>query len=595
MPLTSNLAITASDTLPAAGPCTPLFEVATPTVFVNNAFRISGLPVDASPTEIAKRFEALKRWDGLSGEPPATLEQLRDAERRLQSPEHRLIDEIFWFWPVTESGSKSDPALNAVAAGDYTTAKNIWRNLITHPKLGAAALHNLAIRWHIAALSLEAQWRPETSSDKAIETLSKCWLYALRRWDLLVRDDRLWAHIDQRIRAVDDYRISPSLTWQWRQAFPWALASINAALTVAHARARESSLVAMHVGLFRDGRLLLPSGQFADMVRQRAKVAEPHRGSGSGKAVAALSGSDKSPAQRYAAFKDDVLPRLVTIMADQSLSEEARIAASDAAAQALRTVSVDAWTKAKDATTASAALRDAMQYATGDTLKNLYEDFKILNEMLTEQRAAEPNRPIVDAAWRAGPVILGALAFIVTLQLLSREIRGSYTSSRTLPPHVSVPDSPKPLAADTPAHTAQATEKFRIAKSTARELDGEQRVIAEQKQIAQQLENQYREASSLLHEQESEANNLEQQLHEQSRQNNRERSFVDPSDPNSIEYSHSKEDHYKNLVKQATTARAAADALVDPLNTLGQRVSAQNALVNRLVDSYSAKDPHVDR
>jgi hypothetical protein len=505
MPLTSDLAITASDILPAAGPCAALFEVSTPTVFVNNAFRISGLPVGASPTQIAKRFEALKKPGALSGELPATLELLRGAEHRLQSPEYRLIDEIFWFWPVTEPGIQSDPALDAVAAGDYTTAKNIWRNLITHPKLGAAALHNLAIRWHITALRLEAQWRQEPSRDQAIETLSKCWLYALRRWDLLVRDDRLWVHMDQRIRAVDDHRVSPSLIWQWRQAFPWALAGINAALTVAHAEARESALVAMHVRLFRDGRLVVSSNQFANMVRERAK-ANIRR-----------------------------LPETA-----------ARIAASETPAQALRTVSFDAWTKVR-------------------------------------------NRPIVDAAWRAGPVILGALAFIVALQLLSRELQGSYTSPRTLPsPHVSVPDSPKQLAADTRANTAPATERLRVAKSTARELDEEQRVIAEQKQIAQQLESQYREASSLLHEQESEANNLEQQLHEQSRQIDRERFFVDPSDSSSIEYSHSKEDHYKNLVKQATTARATADALVDPLNTLGQRVSAQNALVNRLVDSYNA-------
>jgi len=331
----------------------------------------------------------------------------------------------------------------------------------------------------------------------------------------------------------------------------------------------------------------------------RRKVAEPHRGPGSAGAAGKdthLSASDKSPAQRYAAFRNDVLPRLVTVMADPSLAENARIAASDTAAQALRTVSVDAWTKAKDATTASAALRDAMQYATGDTLRSLYEDFKVLSEMLTEQRAAEPNRPIVNAAWRGGPVILGTLAFIVTLQLLSRELQRPFTSSRAVPPsHVSVPERPKQLAADTHANTAQGTGRFGFAKSTTRELEAEQRVITEQTQIAQQLESQYREASSLLHEQESEANNLEQQLREQSRQIDRERSFVDPSDPTSIEYSHTKEDYHKNLVKQATTARAAAEALGDPLNTLGQRVSAQNALVNRLVDSYNAKVQHVDR
>jgi hypothetical protein len=281
MPPASNLAADESGIQAAAGQCAALFEATTPALFVGNAFRVTGLAVDANPREIAEQISALKlrhrlgaaaepKPDALSGELPATLEQLRDAEHRLRSPEHRLIDEIFWFWPVAESGSKSDAALHAVAAGDYAAAEKIWKNYVSHPEQGIVAVHNLAVRWQLTALRLENRWKAVESDDKARETLFKCWRYALKRWDRLLGDYRLWARIEQRIRALYDPRVSPNLARQLRAALPSALASINAALTLAHAEADEPSLVAMHVRLIRDGQLILPAGQYSKMVVERA-------------------------------------------------------------------------------------------------------------------------------------------------------------------------------------------------------------------------------------------------------------------------------------------------------------------------------------
>ena len=639
--------------------------------------------------------------DALSGELPATPEQLRDAEYRLRIPEHRLIDEIFWFWPVAESGSKSDAALQAVAAGDYGAAEKIWKNLVTHPEQGIVAVHNLAVRWHLTALRLENRWKAVESDDKARETLSKCWRYALKRWDRLLGDYRLWARIEQRIRALYDPRVSPNLVRQLRKALPSALASINAALTLAHAEADKPSLVAMHVRLIRDGQLILPAGQYSKMVVERAmkylrqglrtatrrQGAQPLRGLDEArqlvhklatydrlfaalgcaeapavldlideglkvsmvsavasnkltndnvgfldllkkalplakgfrmrslvqrkldvsrqavlvplhKALAAVSGRAESPAQRYATFGRDVLPVLTAIVADLPLSEEGRSAAADAAAQVLRTISIDAWTKARDTNTAAAALRDARKYAIGDSLQSqLYEDFSILAEILSEQGVAERKRPIAGVAWCAGALILCTLAVTVTVHLSKSAPQNSGTLSSTVPsPNPAAPDPPVEPAADSHANATDVTGRaYGVSNYAAGELDGDPRVIAEQKQLAQQLEAQYRDASSVFHEQESEANVLEQQVREQSTQNDREWLRVDNSDPSSLESFHSKVDYYNGLVSRASTARAASNALLESLTTLDQRVNAQNAYVNRLIDDYNAKARRVDK
>jgi hypothetical protein len=712
MPPASNSAADESGTQAAAAQFAALIEAATPALFVGNAFRVTGLAVDASPREIAQQISALKlrhrlgaaadpRPDALSGELPATLEQLRDAEHRLRSPEHRLIDEIFWFWPIAESGSKCDTALHAVAAGYYVAAEKIWKKLVTHPEQGTFAVHNLALRWHLTALRLESRWGAVESDDKARETLFKCWCYALKRWDRMLGDYRLWARIEQRIRALYDPPVSPNLARQLRKALPSALASINAALTLGHAETDESSLVVMHMRLIRDGQLILPAGQYSKMVIERAmkrirqrlrtatrrREAEPLGGldearelvhqlakydrlfavlgcdeapavldlideglevcmvsavasnklsndnvgfldllkkalrlaKGSrmrslvqrnldvgrqavlvplNKALAAVNGRAESPAQRYAAFGRDVLPLWTAILADLPLSEEGRSAAADAAAQVLRTISIDAWTKARDASTASAALKDARKYAIGDSLQSqLYEDFSILTEILSEQGAAERKRPIAGAAWCAGALILCTLAVMVTVHLSKSVPQNSGTSSSTVAPSFrGFPDTPEQPAADSNLNATAVTGRiYRVSNHVTGELDGDQRVIAEQKQLAQQLEAQYRDAVSVSHEQESEANDLEQQVHEQSTQNDREWLRVDNSDPSNLEDFHSKVDYYNSLVNRATTARAAANALVDPRNTLGQRVNAQNAYVNRLIDDYNAKARRVDK
>jgi hypothetical protein len=248
--------------------CRPLREAATPELFRRNAFRIMGLQVDATTREIAKHLDKVRLLKELgqvdSGQPgafplrpPPSVQGIRDAEQKLRDPERRIIDEFFWFWPTNSSGSKSDPALHALAGGDTATAENIWKVLASSPEVGAVATHNLAVRWHLAALGFENQSIGRQLTDKQRQTLESCWLRALRHWDLSSTDDLIWERVSTRILELDDPRLRPDFGRRMRGDLPHALVAINASLAVTHAEEGETGLAKMHVRLMRDSKLLL--------------------------------------------------------------------------------------------------------------------------------------------------------------------------------------------------------------------------------------------------------------------------------------------------------------------------------------------------
>jgi hypothetical protein len=90
--------------------CRPLLEAAHTNIYRQSPFRITGLPVDASVKAISKHADKLKMMEELGQgqganpaafalNPPPSVDQIRESIQRLKDPEHRIIDEFFWFWP----------------------------------------------------------------------------------------------------------------------------------------------------------------------------------------------------------------------------------------------------------------------------------------------------------------------------------------------------------------------------------------------------------------------------------------------------------------------------------------------------------------
>src|SRR5262245_48144452 len=132
MSLNEDSEITQGIRRSASASCRPLLDAATPELFRANAFRITGLPVDATTREITKHADRLKMMEELGQgdsahaaafalKPPPTVDQIRDAIQKLKDPERRIVDELFWFWPERFGKSASDPAICALAAGHPET------------------------------------------------------------------------------------------------------------------------------------------------------------------------------------------------------------------------------------------------------------------------------------------------------------------------------------------------------------------------------------------------------------------------------------------------------------------------------------------
>jgi hypothetical protein len=276
--------------------CKPLLEAATRELFQGNAFRITGLSVDATAREIARREDKLKRLEGLerlgianqdeklkvmeqmglkgSGytsafplKVPPTVDQIRGAFQKLnKSPDRRLVDEFFWFWPAEFGKAASDPAIQALVGGDVKTVEQIWAAAESGKNESVVAKHNLAVLWHLKALDLENDRIGGGVDASRRREIEETWRNALKRWEALSTDDALWEKVASRIRQIDDARLTTGFGRRIRSTLRPALNKINAELALAYAKAGNMDLATAHVQLMRE------TGQSSDDVAKAGEL-----------------------------------------------------------------------------------------------------------------------------------------------------------------------------------------------------------------------------------------------------------------------------------------------------------------------------------
>ncbi|MEY2484266.1 MAG: hypothetical protein QOK24_2794 [Verrucomicrobiota bacterium] len=243
--------------------CQPLLNIATPEIFRINAFRITGLRVDATTRQITKHADKLKMMEELrQGESahtgafplpnPPTVDQIREASQRLKDPEQRIIDEFFWFWPKHFGESESDPAIRALEGGDPDTAFKIWSTLETSPNDGVVAMHNIAVLWHLMALEWESYYSGRHWSEEKKQETERFWRSAFKRWELLAVDDLFWQTVTERIQQLNDPRLTKEFARRMRATLPHALDKINAELAFRYAEGGHIDMAEAHVQFMRE-------------------------------------------------------------------------------------------------------------------------------------------------------------------------------------------------------------------------------------------------------------------------------------------------------------------------------------------------------
>jgi len=246
------------------GDCKPLLAACTPLVYFHNAFRITGLPIDASTRDIKRRVDDLKAAAEMGDDedehiyafalkPPPEVDDIREAAQRLHEPERRIIEELFWFWPQEPGQGASDRALGALKIGDKDAAFKLWSDASQRHELSESitAKHNLAVMYQMVALDSEILALKGEFSAEQTATISKNWATSLKWWAELADDETFWSLVADRIRNLDDHRLTTGFARRMRSAFPTALQHINARLALQFAEKAKFDHAKRHIAHMR--------------------------------------------------------------------------------------------------------------------------------------------------------------------------------------------------------------------------------------------------------------------------------------------------------------------------------------------------------
>lgn len=242
----------------SSGECRPLLDAATKSLFRKNAFRITGLRVDATSREVTTHVDKLKLMEELGQgqnahtgvfalKPPPSLDEIRDALQKLKDPEQRLIDEFFWFWPEAFSLEEPDEGILAVQRGAADQAVAFWSPREEAPTNGVVAHHNLAVLYHLCAVEWESHAIHAEPDETRRRQTEQYWKGSLRRWEGLLADDHFWEILASRIRQIGDARLSTGFARRMRASLPDALNRVNVELALAYAAAGKLDEARRHV------------------------------------------------------------------------------------------------------------------------------------------------------------------------------------------------------------------------------------------------------------------------------------------------------------------------------------------------------------
>jgi uncharacterized RDD family membrane protein YckC len=238
-----------------------LTDAAQPNLYQINAFRLLELQAECNLAEAGKRQKMLEiaaktgaptppgsgRAFPLAN-PPDTF-GITAAIQRLQDPFSRLIDEFFWFWPSLPGNGSNDVALQALRNGDMQSAVDQWG---VQPLSDSAAVHNLAVLYHIMAMDLETIGTERTLSDVEINNLNVFWRQSFRRWSALINSDSFWRRLEDRIRSYGDTRLRPEAVSDLRKGTTQMLLMINARLATGAADRGDYATTQRHTRIMND-------------------------------------------------------------------------------------------------------------------------------------------------------------------------------------------------------------------------------------------------------------------------------------------------------------------------------------------------------
>lgn len=338
-----------STSLGVDGESKAMLDIATPDMYRINAFRVLGLSVDVSPRDLTKHQGRMIRRKKLGDDafqaqaailslnPPPDADAIRRAGQRLHDPVLRIVDELFWFWPVGRQDSAVDTDLTSMQHGtDLTGAHHFWQQLEQDREHRFIAIHNLAVLHHAIALDMEHKaivsgGNPGAKFNSHRDTR---WQMALKYWSAVVDEEAVWERLEDRIRELDYPQLTTSTVRQLRRTLPTAIMTLSIRLAVRFAQRGDDDAARRHLGYVHDGGLApairkrILDHEVSPMVDQVKRLCEP---------ISAKSKADPDHSAAIAdQLMDDAGPSLTSIGALLNDTHYLRVLASEPVVSAVR-------------------------------------------------------------------------------------------------------------------------------------------------------------------------------------------------------------------------------------------------------------------
>lgn len=241
--------------------CEILLQAATPEIYRINAFRISGLDVNASTREISNQLQKNQLFEKYGNKsentdspfpihPKPDTDQIRQALHRLRDPETRIIDEFFWFWPHSLEPNQKDNALELLSRKEIKSAESLWISYEATLTESNVSKHNLAVLSHLLALEIELNGNNLTTKED-LKRRDKYWKDTFKRWKLLLGHEGFWRRLMARVRQTDDPRLTTGFVKRLRESLPTTILQINALLALKAAESDDEQEAIRHLDLMR--------------------------------------------------------------------------------------------------------------------------------------------------------------------------------------------------------------------------------------------------------------------------------------------------------------------------------------------------------
>ena len=189
-----------------------LTELAVPTLYRTNAFRLTGLSTHLARRNIARQVQLLQMKTKLAGEisaegllpldVPPTADALRSAAQLLKDTEQRFLHELFWVWTEPLSDDDNREMVKTHNAAVLSAAEALDLELLDE----AGGLHSERDRQHLWSL----------------------WKKSAVAWAAVLGDARFWTYLQGRISELDDPRLGQWTILELHDGLPMAIAKIHA-------------------------------------------------------------------------------------------------------------------------------------------------------------------------------------------------------------------------------------------------------------------------------------------------------------------------------------------------------------------------------